>query len=142
MPRNPPLRRRQRTAAYGLLLEQDQVLLVRASSAVGEPGRWWLPGGGIDFGERPTDCVVREFQEETGLSVEPVGLLDVVAEVTDVPERGEQIHTVRVLYRVRALGGELRPEQAGTTDAASWHPLDDALDLPLMAFVRTVLTEL
>ena len=33
------------------------------------PGHWTLPGGGIDFGEDPEDAVVREFIEETGLTV-------------------------------------------------------------------------
>ncbi len=28
-----------------------------------------FPGGGLEFGEGPEDCVVREFEEETGLKV-------------------------------------------------------------------------
>ena len=28
-----------------------------------------FPGGGLEFGEGPEDCVVREFEEETGLEV-------------------------------------------------------------------------
>ncbi|MCH2215300.1 MAG: NUDIX domain-containing protein [Flavobacteriales bacterium] len=29
-----------------------------------------LPGGGLEFGEGPKDCVIREFKEETGLVVD------------------------------------------------------------------------
>ena len=30
---------------------------------------WELPGGGLDFGERPLQAAVRETSEETGISV-------------------------------------------------------------------------
>jgi len=29
-----------------------------------------FPGGGLEFGEGPAECIVREFREETGLEVE------------------------------------------------------------------------
>lgn len=38
---------------------------------------WDLPGGVVDPGESPADCVVREVQEELGLDVEIQGLLAV-----------------------------------------------------------------
>jgi 8-oxo-dGTP diphosphatase len=134
-------RKTQRTAVYGLLLDEGRVVLARSSGLSALPGRWWLPGGGIDFGETPTECVVREFQEETGLVVEPAALLDVLSEVTDLPERNEQVHTVRVLYDVRLVDGSLLCEADGTTDAVAWHSVPDALSLPLMPFVRAVLND-
>jgi 8-oxo-dGTP pyrophosphatase MutT (NUDIX family) len=38
----------------------------------------------VKFGEEPRECVVREFMEETGLAVLVMGVLDVVADVTDM----------------------------------------------------------
>ena len=46
----------------------DQVLLTRLGRSM-HKGLWTLPGGGLDFGERPVDAVVRELHEETGLDV-------------------------------------------------------------------------
>lgn len=138
-PRRVDLRERQRVAVYGLLLVEHRVLLARASSLSAQPGRWFLPGGGLDFGETPETCVVREFQEEAGLDVTPRALLDVVAEVTELPGRGERLHTVRVIYDVGLLGGSLRSERDGTTDGVGWYPIADAFALPLMPFVRKVL---
>ena len=140
-PTSPP-RKTQRTAVYGLLLDEGRVVLARSSGLSAVPGQWWLPGGGINFGEAPRECVVREFQEETGLVVEPGALLYVLAEVTDLPERNERVHTVRVLYNVRLVSGCLLPEVAGTTDAVAWHPVSEALALPLAPFVRAVLSDL
>jgi len=53
--------------SYGVLVNEGQVALVRSSNPRHDPPLWWLPGGGIDFGEAPEDTLVREFFEETGL---------------------------------------------------------------------------
>ena len=41
-------------------------------------GAWSLPGGRIEFGEKAAVAALRELAEETGLSGELLGLLDVV----------------------------------------------------------------
>lgn len=38
---------------------------------------WNLPGGGLEFGETPWECVVREVKEEVGLEVEVTDLAGV-----------------------------------------------------------------
>ncbi|MGR3911888.1 MAG: NUDIX hydrolase [Candidatus Rhabdochlamydia sp.] len=47
-----------------ILMNQDQVLLIKRRDIP----VWVLPGGGIDPGESPEECAVREMQEETGLT--------------------------------------------------------------------------
>ncbi len=36
-------------------------------------GLWEVPGGGLDWGESPTECITREIHEEMGLTVIEVG---------------------------------------------------------------------
>jgi phosphoribosylformylglycinamidine cyclo-ligase len=66
------------SAAAGLVVDaQGRVLLVRRRLAP-HSGDWALPGGYQDADEEPTATAVREIREETGLSVEPLELFDVV----------------------------------------------------------------
>lgn len=122
-----PVRRVQRVAAYGLARDGDRVLLshLRRGDA---RGLWTLPGGGVDFGERPADAVVRELHEETGLAVRVEELLDGDAELVrtvDLDGTPVEGHPVRFLYRVTVVGGTLGVvEVDGSTDDARWWPLD------------------
>ncbi|MFG2616264.1 NUDIX domain-containing protein [Streptomyces sp. NPDC048507] len=66
------------TAANVLFTDRaGGVLLVRPG--YGEPGRWLLPGGGVDsdLGETPRAAAAREVREEIGLDLEPGRLLAV-----------------------------------------------------------------
>lgn len=78
------------------------VVLVRRGRPPFE-GRWALPGGFVEYGERCEDACVREAAEETGLEVEIVELLGVFSD----PNRDPRGHTVSVVYLCRPTGGEL-----------------------------------
>jgi len=51
-----------RVAAYAVCRDGERILCCRLAPGEPSPGSWTLPGGGIDFGERPEDAVVRELE--------------------------------------------------------------------------------
>lgn len=55
----------------GVLMCASRVLLLK-----NERDEWELPGGKLELGEQPVDCVAREISEETGLSVTTGPILD------------------------------------------------------------------
>ncbi|NOZ27681.1 MAG: NUDIX domain-containing protein [Chloroflexi bacterium] len=55
-----------RPAVYGVVVHQGNVLLVNTRHT----GKYYLPGGGVDLGERIEDALKREVREETGIEVE------------------------------------------------------------------------
>jgi ADP-ribose pyrophosphatase YjhB (NUDIX family) len=119
---------------------QDRLLLARAAPSLSLRGRWFLPGGGVDHGEHPTDALLREFEEESGLTVELGPLLDVISDVRTLPD-GTNLHTVRLIYRVASWQGKLRAEQEGTTDAVRWVERGELATLPLAHYVEEVVAK-
>lgn len=122
--------RRTRVSAYGVIVRNERILLVRCSADSDAQGQWTLPGGGIEFGEDPAHAAVREVREETGLDVALDALLTIDSRFvrTDTADH----HAIRVIYSAHVTGGTLAVEVGGSTDACEWIPLTHASELPLV----------
>lgn len=130
----------RRIGAYGLLTDQaGRVLLARGSDLSAFPGVWSLPGGGVEQGEDPQAAVVRELYEETGLTVRVEGIRSVFSDVTRLPYTELDEHTDRIVYDVAWADGNLRSEEAGTTDLVDWAGPAELDSWPLMPFTARVL---
>lgn len=73
---SPVKRSRERAFAFpvsvkGVLLQDGKVVLLK-----NERDEWELPGGKLEFGESPEDCVAREIEEELGFRAEVGPILD------------------------------------------------------------------
>lgn len=58
-----------RHGAVGIVVENNQFLVIRRSPFVRAPNMLCFPGGTIESGETPEQAVVRELSEELGLLV-------------------------------------------------------------------------
>lgn len=108
-------------AAGVVCLRGAHVLLIRR----GAPPRqdeWSLPGGRIEWGEGAADAALRELHEETGVTAEILGLLDVVDGVFP-PDR----HYVLVDYAARWISGE--PVAGDDASDARFMPIEEAIEL-------------
>jgi ADP-ribose pyrophosphatase YjhB (NUDIX family) len=110
-----------RVGVGAVILDGERVLLARRGRPPGQ-GKWSIPGGLVDLGERIEDALVREVEEESGLRVRLLGLCGVIDRV--LRERDAvSYHYVIIDYVAESVGGRL---QAGS-DAAEvrWVTLDD-----------------
>ncbi len=108
-----------------------RILLVQRSGPP-EAGRWTLPGGRVESGERPVDAAAREVLEETGLDVRVASELGTIERAT--PDGGVfEIHTFAAEYR----GGT--PVAGSDAAAARWVDADELRDLELTRGLRDLL---
>jgi 8-oxo-dGTP diphosphatase len=90
-----------------VVIDDGKVLLVRRGQ---EPlkGEWSLPGGALELGETLREGIVREVLEETGLTVAPGSIVEVLDRITPGEPSGRvRYHYVLVDFLCRVAGGTL-----------------------------------
>lgn len=134
------------------ILHDRQILLIQHREHAGGRCYWLLPGGGREADETPEQCLIREVQEETGLTIRVERLLlDDAAPAGDVYQRFHTYLCQPSTYTA-SPGAEPEPEAAAlyAIAAVTWHPLDDEaswdlevatdpLTAPLLRRVRAAL---
>ncbi len=137
---------RQRVAAYAIVTSELGLLATEFSHRTSVPGRWGLPGGGIDDHEQPREAVLREVTEETQQHITLGGLIDVQTShwVGRSPrDTIEDYHAVRLVYE-GACAHPTTPvvlDVGGTTESARWVSLSRWRALPWTVGWRQILTE-
>jgi 8-oxo-dGTP pyrophosphatase MutT (NUDIX family) len=131
--------RRVRLAAYAICIDDaSRILLVRVARSLTENEMWMLPGGGLEFGEDPASGVLRELEEETGLTGRVDSLLGAISTTFEAPTwaDGDDVHNVSLIYLVSGTTGMLRDEVDGSTEACAWVSIDEAELLELWDVAR------
>jgi 8-oxo-dGTP diphosphatase len=98
--------------AGAVVQDADGRLLVVRRGRSPAKGRWSLPGGRVEPGERAADAAVREVHEETGLDVEVVSFLGFSEVIAD------DHHIVILDFLAAMQGGDLR--SGDDADAVEW----------------------
>ena len=120
MPAPPKSGRARRTfSAGGVVYRQTthgpEVALIKAD------GRWSLPKGGIEKGEKPEATALREIAEETGL---PINQLRLVRRLTDVSYafgwHGSVVFKTVTNYLVELSGDAALAPQLSEVEDVRW----------------------
>lgn len=108
----------------GIIIKDEKILLVKRKN---DPfkGKWALPGGFVEYGEKTDDAAVREVFEETGLKT----TIDKLITVYSDPNRDPRGHIITVVYKLDINSGELK-----SGDDASDAKFFDVNQLPELSF--------
>jgi 8-oxo-dGTP diphosphatase len=109
-----------RLVVAGAVYDGGRLLAARRSAPPELAGRWELPGGKVEPGERPEDALVRELREELGIETEPVARVPGAWPLG----RGHEMW----VWTVRVVSGEPRPLQ--DHDALRWVTASQAIPVP------------
>ncbi len=98
-------------------IRDNKILLIKRRY---EPfkGKWALPGGKVECGERVEEAVLRELKEETGLDGEIVKLVGVYSD----PNRDPRGHYVTVAFLVNVKG---EPKAGSDAKEARWFDIEE-----------------
>ncbi|WP_319380993.1 NUDIX domain-containing protein [Thiomicrorhabdus sp.] len=103
-------------AARAVILNQRrEVLLIQRS----DNQKWGLPAGSIEIGESILDCVIREVQEETGLTVNSATPYALYTEprFSFINAFGRKHHTFSMSFLITDWSGELVKQTDETLNA-------------------------
>lgn len=72
--------------------------------------QWGFPGGGLELGESLEETAKRELEEETGLILDTLKLIDVVSGEETYREypNGDKVYDITAIYEVTKYHGNLK----------------------------------
>jgi 8-oxo-dGTP diphosphatase len=126
-------------AAAALVDVDGRVLIAKRPIGKSLAGLWEFPGGKVESGETPEECLIRELKEELGVKVTGPCLAPFVF----TSHGYESFHLLMPLYLVRRWEGVV---SAREHEAIAWvkperlsdYPMPPA-DQPLVAWLRDLL---
>lgn len=107
----------------GVIKDNDRVLITRRAPKENFAGGWEFPGGKIEAGETPQDCLARELKEELNLNVS-VGKL-----CTEVNHNYGDISINLIAYYCTIIDGQI---QVSVHDKFKWVKINDLLEYDLL----------
>ena len=125
------------TVTAGLIFCRDKALIAKRNLDDAWQAKWEFPGGKVNVGESPDDCLRRELMEELGISVK---VLDFFDENIYEYEQGK----IRLLgYYVKWLDRDIVPNVHQEVRWVAINSLKDYDFLPAdLPFVERLISDL
>lgn len=126
-------------AAAALVDVDGRVLICQRPQGKALAGLWEFPGGKVEPGETPESCLIRELEEELGVTVAEACLAPFVF----ASHAYDSFHLLMPLYLCRRWSGVVTAKEH---EAIAWvkparlgdYPMPPA-DAPLVAWLRDLL---
>ena len=125
--------------AVALFDEDNRVLIAQRPEGKALAGLWEFPGGKVDPGERPEQALIRELQEELGITVKE----ECLAPLTFASHAYPDFHLLMPLYVCRRWEGTVVAKEGQQLKWVRPNKLRDfpmpPADEPLVSHLMTLL---
>jgi len=103
------MREYKQLGAYGLIIKEEKIVLIKK---VGGPydKKLDLPGGTIEFGERPEETLKRELLEEVGIKVLDWELFDADSVYFEWNYKDDvlvKVHHMGIFFKIKSFENEI-----------------------------------
>ena len=131
--------------AYGIITKDNKIALIRKARG-GYKGKLDLPGGGIEHTETPEEALIRELQEEAGVTVIKYELFGVPSsnilwQMTE--DIKEDLHHIGIIYKVEIKEENVKEEPDGIdSEGCNWYEINKINKEELSPFAKYVVENL
>lgn len=97
--------------SYGILINNNKILLIKKNGGPYD-GKLDLPGGTIEFCERPEDTLKRELEEEVGINLIDYQLFDTdsVSFVWKHKDNLIKVHHIGIFYKIISYKNDIKKD--------------------------------
>ena len=110
-------------AVGAVIVDHDRVLLIQRGQAPAK-GKWTIPGGAIEVGESPEEALIREIQEECGLTITIQSIVEVINKVIRDEQGNIRYHYIILDYLAYCPQDESLKARSDVINA-HWVPLQE-----------------
>lgn len=122
-----------------MTIKNGRILLVKRAFDPGA-GKWSIPGGLVEVGEKLSEAAARETEEETGIKVDILELINVFDMIDQDGDKKVKYHYVLVDFLSKPTGGKERASDE--VSEIRWVTFEEAKTMDLTRTARKALEEL
>lgn len=110
-----------------VIIYNDQLLLIKRKFNP-DAGKWSIPGGHLELGERVKEAAEREALEETGIKIKATTIAGVINKIMFDADGRIEYHYVLINYNAEIVDQQFKQK------FYELKPLDDAIDIRFVSF--------
>lgn len=93
-----------RPAAYGVVIENNKVLLSKKWDG------YDFPGGAVEIDETIDEALEREYFEESGVKIKKIAIIDCVSDFFFLPFSKKPVNSIMMYFLCKRVAGKLSTE--------------------------------
>lgn len=110
--------------ASAVILDEDGRVMLSKRALDPAAGKWDLPGGFIEEGEHPVECLYRELREEAGIGLSDIEFVGVFMDWYETGQR--TVSTLNLYWTARIAQGT--PEPADDVEELRFFAPDEVME--------------